>query len=254
MATTRKSDFVGEKYGDWEVVERAEAEEGKRRWLCRNMVDSAANPHRVVLQTELKHLSQVPTCTVDPDGIRRNDIGQAVHGPSNPVYVPRGAQAESAQIARSVIEAQKIESYCGVEMPEDDWTRDLPVEEVPADDTDVTLHEELVATEPAAAATTEALEVLREELSEALGEETPLLGRFAPEDISEADLDAQAPPQDPMRASIRATMSAMVEIRRGIERAEAAAILIGREVTELGLAYEATLESLDQALKVAITR
>lgn len=245
MATTRKSDFVGDTFGSWRVTERAEAEAGKRRWA---VINDVTGETRVVLQTELKGLVKIPDVVVDGEGVRRNDLGQQVHGDADPIeialgrlvtYEPAGEFCESAMIAAEVL----------------DWTRDLPVEENPVDESDVPLIEiEGVPEGWQDPATVEALEALVEELSEALGEATPLVGRFAPEDISEAALDAQVPPQDPIRKAIRDTMGAMVEIRQGIQRAEAAAIVMNQEIIELQLAYEATLEKLDEALKAAITR
>lgn len=285
MAATRKSDFTGDKFGDWEVVERAEADNGKRRWLVKN-----GDETMVVLQTELKDL------------VKRNDRGQRIHTDADPVYasdptrnklpaddddddddgsaedpveipkfddeadallvdaaraayVPKGENAESAVIARAALGIGPD----GLRPEEKEWARNLPVEEpawVP-DDTDVRLAEldpVKLAIEARQRRETKVLaeiELTADEIVKVTG-----IGENTPETVSEAGLDAAAAaiPQDPMRKAIRDVMGSTVDVRHAMARAEAAHVLMSQELTELQLAYERMVELIDQAMKVAVTR
>lgn len=244
MAAVRKSDFTGDTFGSWRVTERADAVEGKRRW---SVVNDVTGEVRTVLQTELKHLEKVPNVI---DG--RNDLGQRVHGDADPIYVnaesnwerdggtveateinvgvfmedvtyePRGENAESALIARKVIEGNV-----------DDWTRDLPVEipdEHVLDESDV--------------------QSSIDHRDDQLGG----IGAQAEAGVTEAELDERVPAQDPMRAAIRAVMGTTVDLRNAQLALGGAAEQLNYLVTDLQMAYDSLMEKLDLALKCAITR
>ncbi len=245
MATTRKSEFTGDVFGDWTVVERAEAIEGKRRWLVR---DGDGN-RRTVYQTELKGLFKIPAVRPDEEGVRRNDLGQRIHGDADPIvvgatptYEPGGEHCEAAMIALAVIDwtrdmpveaysrpdedapaPRPDESFCGVQMSEDDWTGGLPVD------------------------TSGAYELV---------EKAAGLGESAEPEATEAELDRRAAetPQDPMKKAIRDVFDTTVDLRQALARAEAAHVLMGQELTDLQMQYEQLMEKLDVALKAAITR
>ncbi len=286
MASTRKSDFTSDRFGDYEVLERAEAESGKRRWLVKNTITGTTE---IVLQTELAGL------------VKRNDIGQRVHGVNDPIivsdpdknalpaddpfvgipsgstlktYEPRGEHCESAMIALAVIDwtrdmpveayarpddedlatypdaievegfvalphqpevlaalnslmdqmaPEPVESFCGVQMPEDDWTGGLPVDATGAYD---------------------------------LIEKAAGLGENAEHEVTEATLDARSAelPKDPMKKALRDIFDVTVELRQALARAEAAHVIMRQELEVVQGEYEQLIEKLDQALKVAITR
>ncbi len=259
MAATRKSDFVGDRFGDFEVVERADAIEGKRRWKVR---DGEGN-ERTVYQTELKGLAKIPAVRPDDEGVWRNDLGQRIHGDADPIragmvdgetrtvtatptYEPGGEHCEAAMIALAVI----------------DWTRDMPVESYSRPDEDVFVAcpaDPDMECEGRCPATDDDWTVtLPVDTSGAyeLVEKAAGLGESAEPEATEAELDRRAAetPQDPMKKAIRDVFDVTVELRQALARAEAAHVLMGQELTDLQMQYEQLMEKLDVALKAAITR
>ncbi len=246
MTATRKSDYVGDQYGDWNVVERADALEGKRRWLVKSVVTGEI---KIVLQTELKSLARTPTCVVDEAGVRRNDVGQRIHGDDDPIYVPAGLHAESSQIALAVI----------------DWTRGMPVEPYSRPDDECVFvtcladpNMECEGRCPAPetevwdwTATVPVDDGLYDLIEKAGG-----LGECAEPEVSEEALDGRsaAAPQDPVRAAIRATMSATVGLREALQDIQAAAVALAGFSDALATSYVEVMEKLDQTLKASITR
>ncbi len=247
MASTRKSDFTSDRFGDYEVLERAEAESGKRRWLVKNTITGTTE---IVLQTELAGL------------VKRNDIGQRVHGVNDPIivsdpdknalpaddpfdgipsgstlktYEPAGEHCESAMIALSVI----------------DWTRDMPVEAYSRPD-----EEAPVETEPSDVYDWDAALPVDTTGAYDLIEKAAGLGENAEHEVTEATLDARSDelPKDPMKKALRDVFDVTVELRQALARAEAAHMIMRQELEVVQGEYEQLLEKLDAALKVAITR
>jgi hypothetical protein len=259
----RKSDYTGERYGDWAVTGRAKALGGKRYWVLTNTVDDtvmaalqtdlakgvavAAPEHPLnqangVAQAEVKASGakgdfvrvvtigefEGPECTEldgdedvpEPDPFAGIPSGSllpeqtiltdadpivvpplpADHEMRQPVsYTPKGKNAESAQIAATVIEGNRIA---------EGWAAALPV------DTDMVLVEQ----EPA----------------------EPGIGHRAEETVSEAELDERAPAADPVKLAIRAIMGEVAEIRT--------------DIATLGARSDYLMSLVDEALKAAITR
>lgn len=225
MATTRKSDFTGETFGSWRVTERADAMEGRRRW---SVINDVTGEERTVYQTELKGLTRIPDVTVDAEGVRRNDIGQRVHGDDDPivvgrVYEPAGEFCEAAMICAEVL----------------DWTRGLPVE---------TPDEHLVDE-------SDVLSSIDHRDGQLGG-----VGAQAEAGVSEVELDqrAAAVPQDPMKKAIRDVFDTTVDLRNDMlaiaGEAEAFCNQVNLRIAGLQMDYNNLMEKLDQALKVAITR
>lgn len=77
---TRKSDFTGDAYGDWVVVDRAAADGGKRRW---NVTNTVTGDKRTVLQTELPELA-----TKYAEAFTEPVAGQHVNSTAGLLYLP----------------------------------------------------------------------------------------------------------------------------------------------------------------------
>lgn len=137
MAADRKSEYTGDRFGDWAVIGRAPAQDRKRCWHVTNTV---TDEHRVVLQTELSMLGKSlregdgQTRVIwDPFHLPADEMerllaldaapvgaGDCKHGtfvndcpdcsarlgtPLPPRYEAQGADALSAQIARRAMGA-----------------------------------------------------------------------------------------------------------------------------------------------------
>lgn len=78
--------------------------------------------------------------------------------------------------------------------------------------------------------------------------DTPvLIGEFTPETLTEAQLDAAVPPQDPMRAAIRKLMGQIFDYRNEMQTVHA----------QLTVAHDnlaAVMDSVDEVMKLAVTR
>lgn len=261
MATTRKSDFTGDLIGDWEVVSRADATDGKRRW---NVENGVTGEQKAVFQTELKSLLDkgvgpgqckhdvfVNNCT-ECGALLGDKLPARPVAPGGPedvvptmIYEPRGEFAESAMICADAM----------------DWTRGLPVEipdEYVLDETDVEIDIVKVTIEARKVRETEALaaiEMTPDEIVKHTG-----IGESTPETVTEAGLDDAAAelPKDPMRKAIRDVFDVTVDLRNEMlaiaGELEAYCQQAHDRIAWLQMRYDQLMERLDAALKVAITR
>lgn len=261
----RKTDYTNDVFGDWVVGTRVEKREewmakGVRYW---NVSNSVTLEERVVEQTKLKDLpkeksvepvalatwaSGLPVAdAVDYQTPDDEDyhVGEAPPVEPNSVesvrtilgkfdgkfYEPRGDQAESAMIARKLIEQSRpvadaflmAEAVASVAldndpecstytMPETHWA--AWAEEVPT--------------------------VVIDEKCDGIGE-------AAESTVSEAELDERVPPQDPMRASVRLLMGQIAGLQDEL-------MAIDQLRTEAALRAEGMMELADQLLKALITK
>lgn len=240
MAGQRKSNYQGDRYGAWVVVERAPADGGKRQWLVKN---EQTGETRIQLQTALEELK------LDTGAPANSAASMAkIMGRFDGNYVPKGDQAESAVIARTVLNGSKQPAMRQIGDLVWDWSEGIEVADQLGLLRDVlwvnqdpeTMEEvgyvlaehydDMFIDEPADADFQEKLGLLMQEAiaSVALDNDPDLqtlhfteeelrgIGEHAEETVTEAELDDRVPPADPVRTLIRQLMGEVGDIRSDI--------------------------------------
>lgn len=227
MGEVRKSEFTGDRFGDWIVTGRAPAQNRKRAWLVLN---EQTDERKTVLQTDLGGLGEAtqgltspwsppvdiwglddendyefhPDEQDEPEKDWENEGGVVVEKPKSRLI------AEAVMRANGKLSPEIEETLTEIE---GDWTVGLPVSD------------EVVAVLTA----------------------TGGIGEHASEGVTEADLDALVPPQDELRKAIRVAMGDVFDAKMAIQGLEA-------QVVVLRDAINASMASLDEVLKQAVTR
>lgn len=281
MAETRKSDFTGDVYGEWQVSGRAPAQNKKRAW---HVVNGTTGETRVVLQTELPELGAVGVPIESPweaglVGTQVSDnpfdivfSGSLYTDPENPP-LDENDEPTLPSIGSAALTAGPGECQHGIDIktcPEH-WTM--------LGERSKEAHEKYPQKFKGAAEITASVlaangKTVREkfrnatldttdgvmdwshhlEPGEARSEpedvEAPvLLGEHADEQVTEAALDeaAQALPKDPVRAAVRKAMGDLFDYKNQIEAIHA----------QLSVAHEqlsGLMDSVDGILKAAVTK
>lgn len=284
MAETRKSDFTGDVYGEWQVSGRAPAQNKKRAW---HVVNGATGETRVVLQTELPELGAVGVPIESPwtEGVvALTAVNSFFHEDADP-FRPTFVEADLDDmldeqdeptlpaIGSAALTAGPGECQHGIDIktcPEH-WTM--------LGERSKEAHEKYPQKFKGAAEITASVlagngKTVREKFTNATLDTTDgvmdwshhlepgearsepedvdvpvLLGEHADEGVTEAQLDdaAQALPKDPVRAAVRKAMGDLFDYKNQIEAIHA----------QLSVAHEqlsGLMDSVDGILKAAVTK
>lgn len=267
MAETRKSDFTGDVYGEWQVSGRAPAQNKKRAW---HVVNATTGETRVMLQTELPELGAVGVPIESPwvdtpfvPGIHQavSDEDKAIEAAE--LWSAPDFEALDEQDEPTVLKAGPGECQHGIDI------KYCPEHWALLGERSQEAHEKYPQKFKGAAEITASVleangKTVREKFTSAtldtsdgvmdwshhLEVETPvLLGEHASEDVTEAQLDAaaQALPKDPVRAAVRKAMGDLFDYKNEIEAIHA----------QLSVAHEhlaGLMDSVDGILKAAVTK
>lgn len=283
MAETRKSDFTGDVYGEWQVSGRAPAQNKKRAW---HVVNGTTGETRVVLQTELPELGAVGVpiespwvvTVTDTDGNPFDIVFSGsffVDDPENPP-LDENDDPTLPSIGSAPLKAGPGECQHGIDIktcPEH-WTM--------LGERSKEAHEKYPQKFKGAAEITASVLAGNAAAKQAQGEQTAgtvapdtdgvmdwshhlepgearsepedvdvpvLLGEHADEQVTEAQLDdaALALPKDPVRAAVRKAMGDLFDYKNQIEAIHA----------QLSVAHEhlsGLMDSVDAILKAAVTK
>lgn len=279
MAEVRKSEFTGDIFGDWVVTGRAPAQNRKRAWFV-----SDGTEQKVVLQVDLPLLgkqtagekpespwdggvSHSPDVNPfdlvftgsffvdDPDSPPLDEHDEPTIG-SSPLKAGPGDCKHGVQI----LECPECEPLVGPQGREA-LTKYPQRYKGSAEITASVLASNALAREAAASVALDKdpeggtyviadayAEITESDWTSGLEVQTPvLIGEFTPETLTEAQLDAAVPPQDPMRAAIRKLMGQIFDYRNEMQSVHA----------QLTVAHDnlaAVMDSVDEIMKAAVTR
>lgn len=235
--TDRKSDYTGDRFGDWVVMSRAKAQEGKRCWSVTNTV---TDEQRVVLQTELKDLPkeasvQSPVTIGTAESI--GPLGDLVRASNNPFSVPAiDFDAESDSTETGTVETNPF-SFPG---RPDEVAEYIKNEMSPKQQANV-----LEADARAVAYVPQGENALSAQIAASvIGKNVVTrfdgIGEAAEDGVSEAELDGRVPPSCPVRAAIRRIMGELQDHREAI--------------ASLGARADELMAMVDEAMKAALTK
>lgn len=284
MAETRKSDFTGDVYGDWQVSGRAPAQSKKRAW---HVVNPTTGETRVVLQTDLPELGAIGVPVESPweegpiytkvEDIDGNPfdivfVGSFYTDPDNlPLDEHDEPTEPSARLTagpgecKHGVQAPECAS-CGPLLGADGKASHFKYPQQFKGSVEITAgvlaanaaaHQARGEQTAGTIAVDEPCQDCEESLDELLADsdwsvgleiETPvLLGENVPDTVTEQQLDAAVPPQDELRKAIRVLMGQVHDYR--INLAIVAAELQARVEDLAGL-----MDSVDAVMKQAVQR
>lgn len=274
MAEVRKSEFTGDIFGDWVVTGRAPAQNRKRAWFV-----SDGTEQKVVLQVDLPLLG-AQTAGEKPEDPWAGQVVTAANAffPSNSEVMlaldceghildehdeptigsaPLKAGPGDCKHGVQILECPECEPLVGHQGREA-LTKYPQRYKGSAEITASVLASNAMMREAVASVAldndpevgTYSLDELiaGSDWTSGLEVQTPvLIGEFTPETLTEAQLDAAVPPQDPMRAAIRKLMGQIFDYRNEMQAVHA----------QLTVAHDnlaAVMDSVDEVMKLAVTR